>query len=391
MLHSVLVYAKRTPIGKLCGGLSQIPAPKLTAALVQHMRETVSVPPADIEGILLGNVLTAGVGQAPARQAAIYGGLPHSISAITLNKVCGSGLQAVMLADQMIRAGDAHILLAGGQENMSLAPHLFPQSRTGVRFGATSLPDHMQLDGLWDPYHNQAMGNCGELCAKEFGFSREAQDEFAQESYRAAQRAIESGAFADEIVPVSVRTKNQEVRIAQDEEPFSVDLSRLATLRPAFDKDGTVTAGNASSLNDGAALLMVMEEKEAEKRGLTPLARIVGHTTHAHDPLWFTTAPIHCIEKLLTKTKRKVSDVDLWEINEAFSVVGMAAMRQLGIARDTLNCHGGAVALGHPIGASGARILVTLLHALQRKKQKVGVAAICIGGGEACSLMIERL
>lgn len=391
MTRSVLVYAKRTPIGKLCGGLSQIPAPKLTATLIHHLRETVPVAPAEIEGILLGNVLTAGVGQAPARQAAIYGGLPHSVPAITLNKVCGSGLQAVMLADQMIRAGDAHILLAGGQENMSLAPHLFLQSRTGVKFGAASMPDHMQLDGLWDPYHNQAMGNCGELCAKEFGFSRQEQDQFAIESYKAAQHAMESGWFAEEIVPVSVRHKNQETLLAQDEEPFSVDLARLPTLRAAFDKDGTVTAGNASSLNDGAALLLVMEEKEAERRGLTPLARIVGQATYAHDPLWFTTAPIHCIEKLLAKTKRKVSDVDLWEINEAFSVVGMAAMRQLEIARDALNCQGGAVALGHPIGASGARILVTLLHALQRKKQKVGVAAICIGGGEACSLMIERL
>ena len=391
MIHSVLVYAKRTPIGKLCGGLSQIPAPRLTAALIEDFRKTVPLPVTDIEGILLGNVLTAGVGQAPARQAAIYGGLPHTVPAITLNKVCGSGLQAVMLADQMIRASDAHILLAGGQENMSLAPHLLPQGRTGIRFGAASLPDHMQLDGLWDPYNNQAMGACGEVCAKEFKFTREAQDQFAQESYQAAQQATQSGWFANEIVPIAIRNKNQESQITQDEQPFSVDLARLPSLRPAFDKEGTVTAGNASSLNDGAALLLVMEEKEAERRGLTPLARIVGQATFAQDPLWFTTAPIHCIEKLLTKTKRKISDVDLWEINEAFSLVGMAAMRQLGISRETLNCHGGAVALGHPIGASGARILVTLLHALQRKQKKVGVAAICIGGGEACSLMIERI
>lgn len=391
MTHSVLVYAQRTPIGKLSGSLSQVPAPKLTAGLIQHLRKTIPIPPTDIEGILMGHVLTAGVGQAPARQAAIYGGLPHSVPAITLNKVCGSGLQAVMLADQMIRAGDAKILLAGGQESMSLAPHLVPQLRTGVKFGASSMPDHMQLDGLWDPYNNQAMGNCGELCAREFGFTREDQDQFAQESYEAAQKAITSRAFSAEIVPVSVPSKTGETLVEKDEQPFSIDMARLRTLRPAFEKEGTVTAGNASSLNDGAAILLVMEEKEAERRGLAPLARIVGQTTFAQDPLWFTTAPIYAIERLLQKTGRKMSDVDLWEINEAFAVVGLAAMKKLELPREKLNCHGGAVALGHPIGASGARILVTLLHALAYQRRRIGVAAICIGGGEAAALMIERL
>jgi acetyl-CoA C-acetyltransferase len=387
--QTVIAYASRTAIGKMGGSLATTPAPRLGAALVEDALKKLNLKGETVDEIIMGQVLTAGVGQAPARQTAIYGGLPTSVSATTLGKVCGSGMKAVMLADQAIRLGDADVIFAGGQENMSLAPHVLPNSRTGYRFGSFEVKDSMQIDGLWDPYNNMPMGNCGEICAKEYSFTREAQDEFAFQSYHRARKAVESGLFADEVVtfPVTDRkgTKNFDI----DEEPFSVDLDRIATLRPAFAKDGTITAANASSINDGASLLVMCSEEAAAKHGLKPLARIVAQASFAQDPVQFTTAPIACIKKVLKKADLTVSDIDLFEINEAFAVVTMAAIKDLELNADKVNVNGGGLALGHPIGSSGARILVTLIHALKKRKEKRGLAAICIGGGEATAVIIE--
>ena len=388
---TVIVYARRTAIGKLSGALASVPAPRLGATLVSHALKTTGISGGDVDEIIMGNVLTAGVGQAPARQAALYGGLPHSVCATTVGRVCGSGLKAVMLADQAIRLGDAKIIFAGGQENMSLAPHLLQNSRSGYRFGAIEAQDSMQMDGLWDPYNNMAMGNCGEVCAQEYSFSREDQDNFSLESYKRARSAVEAGSFADEIVPVEVKSRKKTTTVEVDEEPFSVDLDRIPGLRPAFTKDGTVTAGNASSINDGAALLVMTDLKTATEKGLQPIAKIVGQASFAQDPIHFTTAPIGCMRKLFEQTGLGVSDIDLFEINEAFAVVTMAAMKDLDIAADKVNVNGGAVSLGHPIGASGARILVTLLNAMQQRDKKRGLAAICIGGGEASGVIVEAL
>lgn len=387
--ETVIVYAGRTAIGKINGAFAATPAPQLGAALVRDCLKKTGVSPEKIDEIIMGEVLTAGVGQAPARQTAIYGGLPTSVCATTLNRVCGSGLKAVMLADQAIRLGDAQAVLAGGQENMTLAPHLLPGSRSGYKFGNVELKDHMQFDGLWDPYSNVPMGNCGEECAKKYNFTREAQDEFAMESYKRARAATENKTFAREIVPFEIVTKKGTTVVATDEEPFSVDLAKLRELRPAFDKAGTVTAGNASSINDGAALLMVTSAEFAKKNGLTPIARILSQASHAQEPTWFTTAPIACMEKAVKKANLKISDIDLFEINEAFAVVTMAAIKDLGLRSDQVNVFGGAVALGHPIGASGARVLVTLLNALKDKGKKRGLATLCIGGGEASAVVVE--
>lgn len=387
--ETVIVYAARTAIGKMSGAFAATPAPILGATLVKDCLKKTGISPEKIDEIIMGQVLTAGVGQAPARQTAIHGGLPKSVCATTLNRVCGSGLKSVMLADQAIRSGDAEVILAGGQENMTLAPHLLPGSRAGYKFGNVELKDHMQYDGLWDPYSNVPMGNCGEECAKKYGFSREAQDEFALESYSRARAATENKVFAKEIVPVELVTKKGTTLVTTDEEPFSVDLAKLRELRPAFDKAGTITAGNASSINDGAALLMVTSAEAAKKYGLTPIARIVSQASHAQEPTWFTTAPIPCIEKALKKANLKVSDIDLFEINEAFAVVTMAAIKDLGLRSDQVNVNGGAVALGHPIGASGARVVVTLLNALKEKGKKRGLATLCIGGGEASAIVVE--
>ena len=386
---SVIVYARRTPIGKFNGGLASVAAPKLTAALIEDAVKAASLPGESVDEMILGNVLTAGIGQAPARQAAIYGGLPKSVCATTIGRVCGSGLKAVMLADQAIRCGDSTTVFAGGQENMSLAPHLLMNSRSGYRFGAVEAKDSMQWDGLWDPYGDVAMGNCGEVCAKEYNFSREEQDRFAVQSYERSRKAVESGYFADEVLPFEVKQRKKTNLIELDEEPFSVDLDKLSTLRPAFDKDGTVTAGNASSINDGAALLVVMDEDTAAAKGLKPLARIVAQASHAQEPTWFTTAPIACSQKVLDKAGLKVSDIDLFEINEAFAVVTLAAIKDLKLDESRVNIHGGAVSLGHPIGCSGARILTTLIHALKRTGGKRGLASICIGGGEASAVIVE--
>ncbi len=387
--QSVIVYAGRTAIGKLSGAFAQTPAPQLGAALVKDAMKKTGLSPEKIDEIIMGEVLTAGVGQAPARQTAIYGGLPKSVCATTLNRVCGSGLKAVMLADQAIRLGDAQYVLAGGQENMTMAPHLLPGSRGGYKFGSVELKDHMQFDGLWDPYSNVAMGNCGEECAKKYTFTREAQDEFAMESYTRARKATEDKTFEKEIVPFEIVSKKGSTFVTADEEPFSADLSKLKDLRPAFDKAGTITAGNASSINDGAALLMIANADAAKRDGLKPIAKIIAQASHAGEPTWFTTAPIGCIEKVLKKANLKVSDIDLFEINEAFAVVTMAAIKDLGLSSNQVNVFGGAVALGHPIGASGARVLVTLINALQQKGKKRGLATLCIGGGEASAVIIE--
>ncbi|HET9236984.1 MAG TPA: thiolase family protein [Oligoflexus sp.] len=387
--QTVIAYASRTAIGKLGGSLSTTPAPRLGAALVADAMKKLKFTGAEVDEIIMGNVLTAGVGQAPARQAALYGGLPHSVCATTIGRVCGSGIKAVMLADQAIRLGDANIIFAGGQENMSLAPHLLMNSRTGYRYGSIEAKDSMQWDGLWDPYNNTAMGNCGEICAKEYGFTREMQDAFALQSYQRARKAVESGVFAEEIVSVQVADRKGTKAFELDEEPFAADLDRIGSLRPAFEKDGTITAANASSINDGAALLVLTSEEAALKHDLKPLARIVSQASYAQDPAHFTTAPIGCIRRLLDKTNLKAKDIDIFEINEAFAVVAMAAIRDLDLDPANVNPLGGAVSLGHPIGASGARIMVTLLNGLKQRGGKRGLATLCIGGGEASGVIVE--
>lgn len=388
--ETVIVYAGRTPIGKMNGAYAATPAPRLTAALIRDVQARTGLEGAEIDEIMVGNVLTSGIGQAPARQAAIYGGLPESVCATTVGRVCGSGIKSVMLADQAIRLGDSRMILAGGQENMTMAPHLLPGSRSGYRFGGFQARDSMQWDGLWDPYSDMAMGSCGEICAREYGFTREEQDQFAIESYRRARKAVESGVFAGEIVPVEVTNRRSTKTIELDEEPFSVDLDRLTGLRPAFDKEGTVTAGNSSSISDGAALLLLTDRPSAEAAGLKPLATIRAQASFAHAPQMFTTAPVGCIRRLLDKAGMQAGDIDAWEINEAFAVVPMAAIRDLNLDHEKVNMFGGAVSLGHPIGASGARILVTLLNVMREKDLKTGLATLCIGGGEASGVIVER-
>ena len=391
MRRSVIVYAKRTPIGKFNGALSQTPATELGAALVEHALETTAIKETEVEQILMGQVLTAGCGQAPARQTALKGGLSYQTCATTINRVCGSGLKAVMDADLAIRQGQASVVFSGGQENMSLAPHLLPRSRKGYKFGSVSMLDHMQTDGLWDPYEDIPMGHCGELCVKKYGFTRQAQDDYAAMSYERARHAVESGHFQHEVLPVKVGQGKKKRLLSQDEEPFAVDLSRLTTLRPAFLPEGTITAGNASSISDGAALLVVMEESEAIKRHLKPLARMIQSDSFAQEPTWFTTSPIMSITRALASAELSLSDIDVFEINEAFAVVPMVTIKELGLDHDKVNPYGGAIALGHPIGASGARILVSLIHALHQQQKKYGLASICIGGGEASTMIIERI
>ena len=389
--ETVVVYAKRTPIGKLSGKLSSLSAPQLAAPLVKNALEELSLAGNEVDELIMGNVLTAGVGQSPARQTALYGGLPESVCATTVGRVCGSGLKSVMLADQSIRLGDADVIFAGGQESMSGAPHLLKGSRNGYRFGSFEAQDSMQYDGLWDPYNDMPMGNCGEICAEMYEFTREEQDTFALESYKKARKSVESGYFSKEIVPIEVKSRRSSEVVELDEEPFSVDLDRLPALRAAFKKDGSVTAGNSSSINDGAALLVLMSRRKADALGYKPLARIVAQASFAHEPKLFTTAPIGCMKKLFDKSGLKVEDIDLFEINEAFSVVTMAAIKELRLDPQKVNLHGGAVALGHPIGCSGARILVTLIQSLIDCGKKRGLATLCIGGGEASGVIVETL
>jgi acetyl-CoA C-acetyltransferase len=392
MNEAVIVSACRTPIGSFRGALSALPAPKLGACVIAEAVRRAGVAPADVQEVIMGNVLQAGVGQAPARQATLLAGLPQSVETMTINKVCGSGLKAVMLAAQAVVAGDADIVVAGGMESMSNAPYILDKARGGYRMGNGEILDVMFRDGLLDAFDNTPMGNAAENCAKECGFDRAAQDAFAIESYTRAQDAQKSGRFQKEIIPVEVPAgKGLTTKVADDEEVTRTDFAKIPTLKPAFMKDGTVTAANSSKINDGAAAVMVMSAKEAQRRGIKPLARIVSQASFAKAPVWFTTAPADAIGKLLAKTGLKATDIDLYEINEAFAVVALAVNKIAGLNASHVNVNGGAVALGHPIGASGARVLVTLLHALEARSLKRGLATLCIGGGEASGVIVERM
>lgn len=383
-----IVAGKRTPLGAFQGGLASVAAPQLGATAIGAV--TGDIDTTQLDEVIMGCVLPAGVGQAPARQAARAANIPDSVGALTINKVCGSGLKAVMLARQAILSGEANMVIAGGMESMSQAPYYLPKARDGYRMGHGQLVDGMIHDGLWDPYGDFHMGNAGEKCASKYNFTRDAQDAFAAESTRRAQQAITDGAFADEIVAVNVpQRKGDPVVVDTDEQPGRAKPDKLGKLRPAFAKDGTVTAGNASSINDGAAALLVASEAAVSEHKLSPVAKITAVATHSHQPEWFTTAPVGAIEKALAKANLSIDDIDFFEINEAFAVVTMAAMTDLNIPHEKVNIHGGAVALGHPIGASGARILVTLIHALKRHGKQRGLATLCIGGGEAVAVIIE--
>lgn len=388
-LNVVIVGAKRTAIGSFLGQFTGVPTTTLGATAIRAALEQSGVAANDVQEVLMGCVLPAGLGQAPARQAAIGAGLPLSAACTTLNKVCGSGMKAIMLGHDLIKAGSAAVIVAGGMESMTNAPHLLKGSRTGIRYGSGEMLDHMAWDGLTNPYDGQSMGVFAELTADKYGFTREQQDAFAIESVKRAQAAIASGAFVDEIVPVKVSTRKGDVEFATDEQPGKSDIAKIPTLKGAFRKDGTVTAASSSSISDGAAATVLMSADEASKRGLKPLALIVGHSTHAQQPEWFTTAPVTAIKNLLDKVGWTVGDVDLFEVNEAFAVVAMAPIKDLGIPHEKLNVNGGATAMGHPIGATGARLVVTLIHALRHKKLRRGIAALCIGGGEATAIAIE--
>lgn len=387
--ESYIVAAARTPIGSLSGCLSTVSAPQLGAACIRAVLDRSGAAAEDVDEVIMGNVVSGGVGQNPARQAAIAAGVPTSVGATTVSKVCGSGLKAVMLADQAIRLGDSQTVLCGGMENMSLAPYLLPKARQGFRMGHGEVVDSMIHDGLWDAYGSQHMGVFGDQCAAKYNFSREAQNEFAIRSYQRARAATSEGLFADEIIPVEVPGRRGVTVVSEDEEPARFDEQKLCGLRPAFGKEGTVTAGNASSVNDGAAALLVASKESCDQHGWKPIARIVGAATFSQDPEWFTTAPIGAIRKLNEKTGWNVDQIDLFEVNEAFAAVTMAAQQELNIGDERMNIYGGAVALGHPIGASGARILVTLLNGLRHTGGTRGVASLCIGGGEAVAVAVE--
>jgi acetyl-CoA C-acetyltransferase len=390
MERAVIVSALRTPIGRFMGGLSTVPAPRLAAGLIKETITRTQVDPEALDEVILGNVLQAGVGQAPARQAAIYGGVSPTVGAVTINKVCGSGLKSVMLAAQSIRVGDAHAVLAGGMENMSLSPYLLPDARAGQRLGNGRLIDAMVNDGLWDCYNDFHMGNTAELVSKKYKVSREAQDEFAVESHRKALAAMQRGDFNDEIVPVVVpRGKKDPLVVSADEGPRAdTSVESLSKLKPVFDKEGTVTAGNASTINDGAAVLLVMSESRAKELGLQVLAVVDAYTTGGMEPEWVMMAPMKAVSKLLEKTKTRITDYDVIELNEAFAAQGVALIRELKIPSERLNVNGGAVALGHPIGASGARVLVTLIHALRKRGGERGLVSLCLGGGNAVAMSI---
>ncbi len=390
MQDIVILSAARTPIGSFQGALAGLPAHALGGRALAGAIERAGVDAGDIEQVYMGCVLQAGQGQAPARQATLAAGCPHSTGAVTVHKVCGSGMRALMTAANDLRCGDYQLVAAGGMESMSRAPYLAPAARDGLRLGHGQLIDGMIHDGLWDPYDDKHMGNCGETCAKEFKISREDQDAFAVESYRRAQAAAEAGLLAEEIVPVEIPQRRGDPKVvAEDEEPGRANFDKLPKLRPAFQKDGTVTAANASKINDGAAALVLTTAEHAATLGRKPLARLVAQATFAQAPEWFTTAPVYAIRKALERAGLGLDDIDLFEINEAFSVVALACRAELGIDPDRLNVRGGAVALGHPIGASGARILVTLLHAMKERKVRRGCAGICLGGGEATAVVVE--
>jgi len=387
----VIVGAKRTAIGSLLGQFTGVPTPQLGATAIKAALAEAGLAPADVSEVIMGCVLPANLGQAPARQAALISGITPAAGATTINKVCGSGMKAIMFGHDLIVAGSAGTVVAGGMESMTNAPHMIPNSRTGTKYGAIEVVDHMAWDGLTNPSDKQAMGVFGESCASKYNFTREEQDAFAAESVRRAQAAVANGTFAAEIAPVTVAGKKGDVVIATDEAPSKCDVNKIASLKPAFKKDGTITAASSSSISDGAAATVLMSEDEAARRGLKPLARIVGHMTHSQEPEWFTTAPVGAMQKLLAKVGWNVADVDLFEVNEAFAVVAMAPMRELGVPHEKLNVNGGACALGHPIGCTGARLVVTLIHALRARGGKRGVASLCIGGGEATAIAIELL
>ncbi len=379
-------------MGGFQGDLAPLSAPELGASSIKAALNRANIGGDDVDEVIMGCVLPAGMGQAPARQAAFGAGIPQSASCTTINKMCGSGMKAVMLANDLLQADSARVMVAGGLESMSNAPYLLPKVRDGLRMGHGEVKDHMFLDGLEDAYEpGRLMGSFAEDTATHYQFTRDAQDEFAITSVKRAQAAANSGIFNTEITPVTVKSRRGEMLIEQDEQPPKAKLEKIPQLRPAFSKDGTVTAANASSISDGSAALVLMKLSEAQKKGLTPIAKILGHASFAHAPAWFTTAPVHAIEQLLAKLDMKASDIDLYEINEAFAVVTMAAMQELDIPHDKVNVYGGACALGHPVGASGARILVTLMNAMQRHDVKTGIAALCIGGGEATAVAIERI
>ena len=388
----VIVSSARTPMGSLQGNLSSLSANQLGTVAIKAILEKSGLAPDTVEEAILGNVLSAGQGQAPARQAVLGADLPLSTHCTTVNKMCGSGMKAAMLTHDLLRAGVNDIMIAGGMESMSNAPYLLPNARTGLRMGHSNVLDHMFLDGLEDAYDKgKLMGVFAENCADKYAFTREQQDAFAIRSLERAIKATQNGHFVDEIAPITIKPRHDELRIDRDEAPFKAQFEKIPKLRPAFRKNGTVTAANASSISDGAAALLMMRESTANKLGLTPEARILGHTTHAHEPDWFTTAPVSAMLKLLDTLSWQADEVDLYEINEAFAVVTMAAMSDLKLSHDKVNIHGGACALGHPIGASGARILVTLLSALKTHNLKRGIASLCIGGGEATAMAVERI
>ncbi|HET6553053.1 MAG TPA: acetyl-CoA C-acyltransferase [Dyella sp.] len=387
----VIVGAKRTAIGSFLGQFTGVPTPTLGATAIRAALEQSGLAAADVGEVIMGCVLPANLGQAPARQASLAAGLPVGTGCTTINKVCGSGMKAIMLGHDLIKAGSAAIVVAGGMESMTNAPHMV-NARSGIRYGDGALVDHMAWDGLTNPYDGKAMGVFGENCADKYHFTREEQDAFSTESVERAKAAQASGAFAGEIVPVTVASRKGEVKVDTDEQPGRSDVSKIPTLKPAFRKEnGTITAASSSSISDGAAAVVLLSADDAKARGLTPLARIVAHATHSQEPEWFTTAPVGALHKVLEKAGWKSSDVDLYEVNEAFAVVAMAAMRELDIPRDKINVNGGACALGHPIGASGARLVVTLINALKTRGLKRGVASLCIGGGEATALAVELL
>lgn len=386
-----IVGSARTPIGAFQGALSTVSAPELGAVAIRSALERAGVSPELVDETYMGNVLTAGIGQAPARQAAKKAGVLDKTPATTVGKVCGSGMMSIILGAKSILLADAEIVIAGGMESMSQAPYLLPKARGGYRLGNGTVVDSMVHDGLWDPYGDKHMGNCGETCAKEYGYTREAQDEFAVESYKRAQAAVAEGKLATEIAPVTIKGRKGDTVVSEDEEPGRARFDKMLTLRSAFEKDGTITAANASKLDDGAAALILASGEAVKKHGLTPIAKLVGYGGHAQEPEWFTTAPVGAVENVLKKTGLSVDDIDLFEVNEAFAVVSMACIEKAAVPHEKMNVWGGAISLGHPIGCSGARIVVTLLHALQDRDEKRGLATLCIGGGEALAVVVERV
>lgn len=391
MSTPVILSGARTPIGSLSGTLGDLTAPQLGSAAIKAALERSNVKPETVNEVFMGCVLSGGMGQAPARQASLGAGIPNSVPCNTINKVCGSGMKAIITGVQTIMTGDNKIVVAGGMESMTNAPYVLPKARGGYKMGNGTLVDSMINDGLWDPYGNVHMGVCGELCAREVHITREEQDEFAIRSFRLANEALDNNWFAEEIIGVEAPKGKEKVLVTEDEGPRKVKYEKIPTLKPVFEKNGTITAANASSINDGAAALVLTSDDYAKANGLTATAKIIAYSSYAHAPEMFTTAPITSIEMVLNRANMSLGDIDLFEINEAFAVVPIAAQKQLGIPTDKLNVMGGAIALGHPIGASGTRIVLTLLTALKRHNKKIGLASICIGGGEALSVIVERL